>query len=62
VPGQGTSADPGPASCLTKRITADVPAPTADAKPVLFGTIMLMLGIPVYVWQRRRAGQTTSKA
>jgi arginine:agmatine antiporter len=24
------------------------------AKPVLFGTIMLVLGIPVYVWQRRR--------
>jgi hypothetical protein len=39
-----------------------VPAPTADAKPVLFGAIMLVLGIPVYVWQRRRAGQTTSKA
>ena len=27
------------------------------AKPVLYGTIMLVLGIPVYVWQRRRAGQ-----
>jgi arginine:agmatine antiporter len=25
------------------------------AKPVLFGTIMLVLGIPVYVWQRRRS-------
>jgi arginine:agmatine antiporter len=25
------------------------------AKPVLFGTLMLVLGIPVYVWQRRRA-------
>jgi amino acid transporter len=24
------------------------------AKAVLFGTIMLVLGIPVYVWQRRR--------
>jgi basic amino acid/polyamine antiporter, APA family len=24
------------------------------AKPVLFGTIMLVLGIPVYVWQQRR--------
>jgi APA family basic amino acid/polyamine antiporter len=23
-------------------------------KPVLFGTIMLVLGIPVYVWQQRR--------
>jgi arginine:agmatine antiporter len=31
------------------------------AKAVLFGTIMLVLGIPVYVWQRRRAGQTTAK-
>ena len=27
------------------------------AKPVLYGKIMLVLGIPVYVWQRRRAGQ-----
>jgi arginine:agmatine antiporter len=27
------------------------------AKPVLYGTIMLVLGIPVYVWQRRRGGQ-----
>ena len=25
------------------------------AKPVLYGTIMLVLGIPVYVWQRRRS-------
>jgi arginine:agmatine antiporter len=24
------------------------------AKPVLFGTLMLVLGIPVYVWQQRR--------
>jgi amino acid transporter len=32
------------------------------AKAVLFGTIMLVLGIPVYVWQRRRAGQTVRKA
>jgi arginine:agmatine antiporter len=27
------------------------------AKPVLYGTIMLLLGIPVYVWQRRRRPQ-----
>ncbi len=27
------------------------------AEAVLFGMIMLVLGIPVYVWQRRRAGQ-----
>lgn len=27
------------------------------AQAVLFGLIMLVLGIPVYVWQRRRAGQ-----
>jgi basic amino acid/polyamine antiporter, APA family len=27
------------------------------AKAVLYGTIMLVLGIPVYVWQRRRASQ-----
>ena len=25
------------------------------AKPVLYGTIMLVLGIPAYVWQRRRS-------
>ncbi|HEY6858775.1 MAG TPA: amino acid permease [Pseudolabrys sp.] len=25
------------------------------AEPVLYGTVMLVLGIPVYVWQRRRA-------
>ena len=24
------------------------------AQPVLYGVIMLVLGIPVYVWQRRR--------
>ena len=28
------------------------------AKPVLFGTIMLVLGIPVYVWQQRRRTQS----
>jgi basic amino acid/polyamine antiporter, APA family len=28
------------------------------AKPVLYGTIMLVLGIPVYVWQRRRRAQS----
>jgi APA family basic amino acid/polyamine antiporter len=27
------------------------------AKPVLFGTIMLVLGIPIYVWQQRRRSQ-----
>jgi arginine:agmatine antiporter len=33
------------------------------AKAVLYGTIMLVLGIPVYVWQqRRRAGQTITQA
>ena len=32
------------------------------AKAVLYGTIMLVLGIPVYVWQRRRASQVVSKA
>ena len=32
------------------------------AKAVLYGTIMLVLGIPVYVWQRRRASQTISNA
>jgi amino acid transporter len=31
------------------------------AKPVLYGTIMLVLGIPVYVWQRRRASQVIAK-
>jgi arginine:agmatine antiporter len=31
------------------------------AKPVLYGTIMLVLGIPVYVWQRRRASQAISR-
>ena len=25
------------------------------AEPVLYGLVMLVLGIPVYVWQRRRA-------
>jgi arginine:agmatine antiporter len=32
------------------------------AKAVLYGTIMLVLGTPVYVWQRRRAGQAIAKA
>ena len=27
------------------------------AKLVLYGTIMLVLGIPVYIWRRRRGGQ-----
>jgi arginine:agmatine antiporter len=26
------------------------------AEPVLYGTVLLFLGIPVYTWQRRRAG------
>ena len=26
------------------------------AEPVLYGTVLLMLGIPVFVWQRRRSG------
>ena len=26
------------------------------AEPVLYGFVLLLLGIPVYVWQRRRAG------
>jgi arginine:agmatine antiporter len=25
------------------------------AEPVLYGFMMLVLGIPIYVWQRRRA-------
>ena len=25
------------------------------AEPVLYGTVLLVLGIPVYVWQKRRA-------
>jgi arginine:agmatine antiporter len=32
------------------------------AQSVLYGTIMLVLGIPVYVWQRRRASQVIAKA
>ena len=31
------------------------------AKAVLYGTIMLVPGIPAYAWQRRRAGPTISK-
>jgi amino acid transporter len=27
------------------------------AEPVLYGTVLLILGIPVYVWQHRRAGR-----
>jgi len=26
------------------------------AEPVLYGLVLLLLGIPVYVWQRRNAG------
>jgi len=28
------------------------------AEPVLYGLVLLLLGIPVYVWQRRRAAPT----
>jgi hypothetical protein len=28
------------------------------AEPVLYGLVLLLLGIPVYVWQRRRTGAT----
>src|SRR4029450_7847810 len=28
------------------------------AEPVLYGVVLLVLGIPVYVWQRRRAGSS----
>ncbi|MCA1371784.1 amino acid permease [Bradyrhizobium sp. BRP14] len=31
------------------------------AEPVLFGLILLLLGIPVFIWQRRRAGMTSHK-
>ena len=27
----------------------------SGAEPVLYGLVLLMLGIPVYVWQRRNA-------
>ena len=30
------------------------------AEPVLYGLVLLLLGIPVFVWQRRRAGATAS--
>ncbi|MFC5755988.1 amino acid permease [Rhizobium sp. GCM10022189] len=30
----------------------------SGAEPVLYGLVLLMLGIPVYVWQRRNAPQT----
>jgi arginine:agmatine antiporter len=33
----------------------------SGAKPVLYGLVLLMLGIPVYVWQRRNAAGTTDK-
>jgi hypothetical protein len=26
------------------------------AQPVLYGLVLLLLGVPVFVWQRRRAG------
>ncbi len=27
------------------------------AEPVLYGLVLLLLGIPVFVWQRRRTGE-----
>ena len=30
------------------------------AEPVLYGLVLLLLGIPVFVWQRRRTGLTAS--
>ena len=32
------------------------------AEPVLYGLMMLVLGIPVYVWQRRRSANVRSKS
>jgi amino acid transporter len=32
------------------------------AEPVLYGVMMLVLGIPVYVWQRRRSANVRSKS
>jgi amino acid transporter len=29
------------------------------AEPVLYGTVLLILGIPVFVWQRRRAASAS---
>jgi arginine:agmatine antiporter len=29
------------------------------AEAVLYGVVLLVLGIPVYVWQRRRASEQT---
>ncbi|MBB3351097.1 arginine:agmatine antiporter [Rhizobium sp. BK049] len=33
----------------------------SGAEPVLYGLVLLMLGIPVYVWQRRNAAGATDK-
>jgi arginine:agmatine antiporter len=33
----------------------------SGAEPVLYGLVLLMLGIPVYVWQRRNAVEVTNK-
>jgi len=44
----------GPVPRLT---IVEVIAYGCGAEPVLYGFTMLVLGIPVYVWQRRRAGQ-----
>ena len=30
--------------------------------PVLYGLVLLLLGIPVYVWQQRRASETLASA
>jgi basic amino acid/polyamine antiporter, APA family len=32
------------------------------AEPVLFGLVLLVLGIPVFIWQRRRANFTYPSA
>ncbi|MFB2604908.1 amino acid permease, partial [Rhizobium phaseoli] len=33
----------------------------SGAEPVLYGLVLLMLGIPVYVWQRRNGAEVTAK-
>ena len=33
----------------------------SGAEPVLYGLVLLMLGIPVYVWQRRNGRETVSQ-
>ena len=31
------------------------------AEAVLYGVVLLLLGIPVYVWQRRRASEAAAR-